>query len=235
MSNDSNPAPDRLPNPAAAQQSANPLENVHATATSNATAHDNARNELRKHLSSARRQLSEVQVIDYSSAICNSLLPLFEPCAHLGGYLALGNEVRVDAVLAMARQKMCKTYVPIVQADHQMVFAHIDDDIALVKNKFGILEPELGTTECIPAGCLDLVLVPLVGFDEHCQRMGMGGGFYDRAFAANKDSPERTKKPLLIGVAYNIQQTPSVLPDWWDVPLDIIVTETQVIRRAEAC
>jgi 5-formyltetrahydrofolate cyclo-ligase len=237
MSNDSIPDPDSdqdpdpLPNPAAAQQSSNSQEREKA----HATAMGNARNELRKHLSSARRQLSNAQVIDYSSAICKSLLPFIEPCAHIAGYLALGNEVRVDAVFNMARQKMCKTYVPIVQAEHQMVFAPIDDDVALVRNKFGILEPELAATESIPAGCLDVVLVPLVGFDEHCQRMGMGGGFYDRAFAVNKDSPDCTKKPLLIGVAYNIQQTASVLPDWWDVPLDIIVTETQVIRRAEAC
>jgi 5-formyltetrahydrofolate cyclo-ligase len=230
MSNDSIPDPDPVPNPAAAQQTPNSLEQENGHATAN----DNARNELRKHLSTARRQLSDAQVLDYSSAICKSLLPLIEPTAHLAGYLALDNEVRVNAVLHMARQKMCKTYVPIVQAEHQMVFAHIDDDVPLVKNKFGILEPKLATTESIAAACLDVVLVPLVGFDEHCQRMGMGGGFYDRAFAANKDSPDGTKKPLLIGVAYNIQQAASVLPDWWDVPLDIIVTETQVIRRAEA-
>lgn len=230
MSNDS------IPDPSAAQQSANSLEYEKATASARTTGNEtaNARNELRKHLSSARRQLSDAQVLEYSSAICARLLPLIEPSTRLAGYLALGNEVRVEAVLRMARQQLCKTYVPIVQAEHQMVFAHLDDDVPLIKNKFGILEPQLATTESIPSGCLDVVLVPLVGFDEHCQRMGMGGGFYDRAFAANKDSPQHTKKPLLIGVAYDIQQTPSVLPDWWDVPLDIIVTESQVLRRAQA-
>jgi 5-formyltetrahydrofolate cyclo-ligase len=59
----------------------------------------------------------------------------------------------------------------------------------------------------------------------------MGGGFYDRAFAENKHLQDEVTKPLLIGVAYDIQQTASVLPDWWDVPLDVIVTETRILRR----
>ncbi|MFT6639306.1 MAG: 5-formyltetrahydrofolate cyclo-ligase [Patiriisocius sp.] len=190
-----------------------------------------ARGKLRQHLLSTRRHLSDTQILEYSSAICNSLLPMIESVENLAGYIALGNEVRVDSVLSIARQRLCKTYVPIVQSDHQMVFAQIDHDTALVTNKFGILEPDLEKTESISPNSLDAVLVPLVGFDEQCQRMGMGGGFYDRAFSENKDSPVGLKKPLLIGVAYDIQQTASVLQDWWDVPLDIIVTETRILRR----
>jgi 5-formyltetrahydrofolate cyclo-ligase len=213
------------PDPVPAQQS--------AISQANANANANARDKLRKHLSSIRRQLSDAQVHEYSSAICNSLLPLVESVNNLAGYIALGNEVRVDSVLSTARQRLCKTYVPIVQSDQQMVFAQIDHDTALVTNKFGILEPDLDKTESILSHSLDAVLVPLVGFDEQCQRMGMGGGFYDRAFSANKDSPSGLKKPLLIGIAYDIQQTASVLPDWWDVPLDIIVTETRILRRPQ--
>jgi 5-formyltetrahydrofolate cyclo-ligase len=191
-----------------------------------------ARDELRKRLATERRQLSSEQVIEYSSSICGFLTPLIAPSANVAGYLALGNEVRVDAALSKAREQRCKTFVPIVQKDHQMVFAHFDDDTALVKNKFGILEPDLTTANTVAAGNLDVVLVPLVGFDKHCQRMGMGGGFYDRAFATNKDSPANLKTPLLIGVAYDVQKAASVMPDWWDVPLDIIVTQSGVIRRA---
>ena len=193
-----------------------------------------ARDTLRKQLSTARRQLSEDQVLEYSAAICNSLLSLIQPSSNIAGYLALGNEVRVNAILRAAREQQSKTYVPIVQSEHRMVFAHIDDEMPLVKNKFGILEPIVETSDTILAEHLDSVLVPLVGFDEHCQRMGMGGGFYDRAFAANKNAATGVKKPVLIGIAYDIQQTSSVLPDWWDVPLDYIVTETQILRRTHS-
>jgi len=71
------------------------------------------------------------------------------------------------------------------------------------------------------------VLVPLVGFDLSRNRMGMGGGFYDRSFAHRRDN---NGKPLLIGVAYDIQQADTVYPEWWDVKLDIIVTESRIIR-----
>lgn len=216
MSDAPNPVPNPVLSPAA--QSANAK----------------ARDELRKHLSSGRRQLLVTQVSEYSSAICDRLLSLIEPSTNLGGYLALGNEVQIEAALNAARQRSCKTYVPIVQSNHQMVFAQTDNDTLLIKNKFGILEPDLTTAVSISSADLDAVLVPLVGFDDQCQRMGMGGGFYDRAFAANNDSPAKLKRPLLIGVAYDIQHTASVLPDWWDVPLDIIVTETRIIRRSKS-
>lgn len=192
---------------------------------------ENVRNLLRKQLSAARRQLSNTQVIDYSSAICSNVLPLVEPFTHIAGYLAFGNEVRIDSALKTVRHRRCKTFVPIIKENHQMVFARIDDDTRLVKNSFGILEPDPANAQPVCAATLDAVLVPLVGFDEHCHRMGMGGGFYDRAFAARKESPDSNAIPLLIGVAYDVQQTSDVMPDWWDVPLDIVVTETRILRR----
>jgi 5-formyltetrahydrofolate cyclo-ligase len=219
------------PNPALQSANSQPSVDVDTVVETVVETGQDMRNELRKKLSSTRRQLSDVQVLEYSSVICHKLLSLIKPSTNIGGYLAVGNEVRIDPALDTARQRLCKTYVPIIQSDHQMVFAQIDDDMTLVKNKFGILEPDLAISTCILSGSLDAVLVPLVGFDEQCQRMGMGGGFYDRAFAENKHLQDEVTKPLLIGVAYDIQQTASVLPDWWDVPLDVIVTETRILRR----
>ena len=191
-----------------------------------------ARDSLRKQLISARRALSEEQVQEYSAAICHSVLSLIKPSHNVAGYLALGNEVRIDSVLAAARKQFCTTYVPIMQSQRQMMFAKIDDELPLIKNNFGILEPNPATAESIPSNELDIVLVPLVGFDKQCQRMGMGGGYYDRAFAPNKSTPDNTKNPFLIGIAYDVQQTDSVMPDWWDVPLDMVVTESRIIKCA---
>lgn len=208
-----------------------PAANTASSSTqASRSANTQTRDELRKQLICARRQLSDTQVHEYSTAISESLLSLIKPSLHVAGYLALGNEVQINTVLKTLRQHCCKTYVPIMQKERQMVFAKIDDDTVLLKNKFGILEPDLAISTTIAAKQLDVVLVPLVGFDAHCQRMGMGGGYYDRAFATNKTSANTVKKPRLIGVAYDVQQTSSVLPDWWDVPLDLIVTETQIIK-----
>jgi 5-formyltetrahydrofolate cyclo-ligase len=60
--------------------------------------------------------------------------------------------------------------------------------------------------------------------------MGMGGGYYDRAFASRRESVE---KPLLIGIAHEQQFVPSVFPDWWDVQLDCVVTEQRVRYRPD--
>lgn len=187
------------------------------------------RDALRSVLQLARRQLSQEQVAHYSANIANLLKGVIEPSSKLAGYLALGNEVKLDSVLEEARSQGCDTFVPIVQAENKMVFAPISDEIPLIKNHYGILEPKLILSECISASQLDMVLVPLVGFDDLCQRMGMGGGYYDRAFAHKRENPDA--KPRLVGVAYEVQNTKSVLPDWWDVPLDMVVTESRVIHR----
>ena len=187
------------------------------------------REALRSVLQLARRQLNKAQVEEYSETIAETLLMHLEPSVKVAGYLALGNEVKLDSVLRAARLQQCLTYVPIVQAENTMVFSPINDDIPLVKNQYGILEPKLTLSDCIPASELDVVLVPLVGFDEQCQRMGMGGGYYDRAFAHKRQ--DKAAKPLLIGVAYEVQSTRSVLADWWDVPLDMVVTEKRTIHR----
>lgn len=229
--------PDQGPNPAAGSVQAstpNPtLSRISGPKTAEQLTNTQARDELRKQLVSARRQLSDAQVLEFSSAISNRLLSLIEPSSSVAGYLPLGNEVRIDSVLRTVRQQLCKTYVPVMQKNRQMVFAKIDDETVLIKNSFGILEPDLATSETLHAERLDIVLVPLVGFDQECQRMGMGGGYYDRAFEANRAAPDNIKKPLLIGVAFDVQQTASVMPDWWDVPLDLIVTETQTIKNVK--
>ena len=76
----------------------------------------------------------------------------------------------------------------------------------------------------------DVVLVPLVAFDETGQRLGQGGGFYDRAIAAAGAS-----RPLLIGVAHAFQQVRSVPVEAWDMPLDAVVTEERVHEFRVGC
>ena len=78
-------------------------------------------------------------------------------------------------------------------------------------------------------GRLGTVLVPLVAFDRRGTRLGTGAGFYDRAFAFRLDQP-RGSAPVLIGLAYSWQELPAIERRPWDVPLDYIITEREVIR-----
>ena len=91
-------------------------------------------------------------------------------------------------------------------------------------NYFGIPEPDITPRKRCPTRSLDVVLMPLVAFDESGNRLGMGGGFYDQTFSY-KSRSGNVSKPFLIGVAYEFQRVDSLPTNWWDISLDGIVTE----------
>lgn len=189
---------------------------------------------LRQSLRQRRDSLSAASVAEHSHLIARQLLPLLQDAQHIAGYLALGNEVNVEEVLRDCRSRQAMTYVPLIQADHTLLFAPLDDNTGIVQNKYGIREPAPDARECIAPLALDAVLVPLLGFDPQCNRMGMGGGYYDRSFthrrhAANASAAQ--DKPLLVGVAHQRQCVDSLETQWWDVPLDLVVTESRIYRR----
>lgn len=93
-------------------------------------------------------------------------------------------------------------------------------------NKYAILEPQHNLKK-IPPENLDLVMVPLIAFDLKGNRLGTGGGYYDRTFAFLRE--QENKKPRMIGLAYAVQQAEQIPSDPWDVLLDGIVTEQEVI------
>jgi 5-formyltetrahydrofolate cyclo-ligase len=188
------------------------------------------RDDLRRQLKAARARLTQDTVKAHSQAIARLAMPLLLDARHVAGYLAMGSEVGVDDLMAQCRSKGMHTYVPIVKPQNTLVFAPLTEDTPLLSSTLGIREPVVDDTKCWPASSLDAVLVPLVGFDARCARMGMGGGYYDRAFACRRESVE---KPVLIGIAHEQQFVPSVFPDWWDVQLDCVVTEQRVRYRPD--
>ena len=97
-------------------------------------------------------------------------------------------------------------------------------------NRFGIPEPSRRNRRLRLAWTLDLLLVPLVGFDTECHRLGMGGGYYDRtlSYLSHRD---HWRRPRLIGLAHECQRVAALPVRPWDIPLDFVVTERQVYRR----
>ncbi len=98
-------------------------------------------------------------------------------------------------------------------------------------NKFGILEPACKPKYWLKPRQMDLMLLPLVAFDEAGNRLGMGGGFYDRSLAHLK-LRQHVRKPYLIGLAHECQKAGNVLVQSWDVPLNAIVTEKRVYETS---
>ncbi|MGQ7842929.1 5-formyltetrahydrofolate cyclo-ligase [Granulosicoccus sp. 3-233] len=192
--------------------------------------------DLRQTLRARRDGLSATTVAENSRLIARQVLPLLHGVRHIAGYLAFGNEVNVEPLLARCRAAQSLTFVPLIQPDHTLLFSPLDENTAIVQNRYGIREPEYTAEDCIYPSTLDAVLVPLLGFDPQCHRMGMGGGYYDRSFTHRRQAdatrlPTQGSSPLLIGVAHQLQCVDSLTPAWWDVPLDVVVTETRIYRR----
>ena len=104
-----------------------------------------------------------------------------------------------------------------------MVFQRIRAKQRLQKNRFGIDEPRRNRKQQRKVWALDLVLLPLVGFDRHGARLGMGGGFYDRSLAY-RALRKNWHKPTLLGLAHECQQVDRLAMASWDVPLQGTVT-----------
>lgn len=182
--------------------------------------------QLRQQLLNSRRQLSAAQVATLSQAMIKQLwqLDAVSKAQHIALYYAVNNEVNLTEFIPHAWQQDKQLYLPCIkQPTKQLNFKHYTKHTKLTPNRYKIPEPT--ETESIALDQLDIVLVPLVGFDPQCNRLGMGAGFYDRCFADHLKTP-RPQKPYLIGLAYEIQKVPQLSTNPWDVPLDLVVTET---------
>ena len=102
---------------------------------------------------------------------------------------------------------------------------HLISNVPL--NCYGIPEPVVNQTPINPR-MLDVVLVPLVAFDTAQNRLGMGAGFYDRVFEFKLWLPA-CKRPLLIGLAHDFQESNDIDAASWDVPLDVIITPSKIV------
>lgn len=182
---------------------------------------DNPRAPLRAELRARRAALRPGERLAAADAVARHLgehEALRQP-GYVGGYWAVNGELPLHAVqLRLAPgQVWC---LPVVQADGGLRFAPWRAGDPLKPNRYGIPEPDTDTT--LAPQELGLVLLPLLGFDRRGGRLGMGGGYYDRAFAFRRDQPA---PPHLVGVGYACQELPALAAEAWDVALDAVATE----------
>ena len=191
--------------------------------------HDEQRRAMRRELRERRSALSPEEQAGVSAAVGSRLAQIaaLERSLVVGGYRAIGGEVDLDATLTRLHDAGAMVTVPRVSGV-RLNFLPWSPTSETVAGSFGIDEPING--EPLPFTQHDVVLVPLVAFDETGQRLGQGGGFYDRAIAAAGAS-----RPLLIGVAHAFQQVRSVPIEAWDMPLDAVVTEDCVHEFRVGC
>ncbi|HBX57445.1 5-formyltetrahydrofolate cyclo-ligase [Pseudomonas sp. UBA2684] len=152
--------------------------------------------------------------------------PLFRRAQHIALYLPNDGEIDPRPLLRAAQQRGKATYLPVLSPwpRTKMVFQRVRPGDALIANRFHILEPRRNPAQQRTLRALDLVLLPLVGFDRHGARLGMGGGFYDRSLAY-RSMRKNWHKPTLLGLAHECQQVDRLAQASWDVPLMATVTD----------
>lgn len=189
---------------------------------------------LRQALRHKRRRLTPYQQQQASHRICQKISqqPWFINAASLAVYMATDGEVDPIKIAVMAHNRGKKVYLPVLHPVHKkhLLFIRFTPQTPLEKNRFGILEPRLKgyglkrTHHCATQR-LDLILMPLVGFDVQGGRLGMGGGFYDRTLALK---PAEFNRPKLVGLAHECQKVEHLPLEAWDIPLAGIITPKNV-------
>ena len=181
---------------------------------------------IRKEKKATRLNMTEHMVDERSSVISKNLLSLniLDQGFNIATFASFQNEPNTEELTNHFWADRKEVYLPVTN-EGSLKFYNYNSDSILLKNRFGISEPDTNEAEEIPIQSLDIILIPLVAFDHSCNRIGMGSGFYDKALSAI-DNTE--KKTYLIGLAYEFQKVNQIEPNKWDIPLDYVVTEKKV-------
>jgi 5-formyltetrahydrofolate cyclo-ligase len=189
-----------------------------------------ARKALRAELRAKRRAVTPVRRTVAAERVARNLDRAFHlrPGLRVALYASFPEELDSAPLIELARSRRCRIFLPrINRRNGRIRFLEAAAGGRESVNHLGIVEP-VGT-QPIAARWLDLVVQPLVGFDEYGLRLGMGGGFYDRTFAF-RNIHHTWRGPRLVGVAYSFQQVPSIAAAAYDVRMDAVVTEKGVVR-----
>lgn len=226
---------------------------------------DTSAKELRKQLRLKRQQLSHRQQLQHAQQAFEHLKKFLadytlltaktgqqSQALKIACFLTQDGELRTHAVIEyLCRETEHRVFIPTLESRPgvPMAFVEYQEGCKMENNRFGMPEPKKPVNQHLSGEELDIVIMPLVGFDLLGNRLGMGGGYYDQTFAfklpqqALKQAPSQVSKQevemeadlkdklptenevVLIGWAHSCQQVPRLPNEAWDVPLDGIITE----------
>ena len=187
---------------------------------------------LRLTLRQKRRSLNRLQQKTAAKALFKNAVrsQLFIKHKHIALYLSNDGEINTQYILSFLQKTPAKIYLPTIHPlnKHEIVFCRFKKHSNLTINRFGISEPHFNGKEKMAPQNLSLVLFPLVAFDIAGNRLGMGGGFYDKAFKFKRGAAN--SPPCLIGLAHDFQKQNKLPTEPWDISLGGIMTDKQMYR-----
>ncbi|WP_282110023.1 5-formyltetrahydrofolate cyclo-ligase [Shewanella algicola] len=185
-----------------------------------------SRDNIRRHVRQERNSLSTEEQSQLALIASRHMLAEIQAqsAQHVAVYLTHDGELATQKLIDALWELNINVYLPLIHpfCKGHLLFVRYDRDSVMVKNQYGISEPKLNVQHVITVEQLDMIITPMVAFDEHGNRMGMGGGYYDRTLAQVVNN-----KPLAVGFAHDCQEVSQVPTDFWDVPLPVIITPTR--------
>jgi len=188
------------------------------------------RNQLRKTLRQQRNLLDESEQEQHAQALAQQLQHsrLYKRSKRIAAYLPADGEIDPAYLIERAWHSNKQVYLPVLAPfTSKLYFAPFQPDCKMKLNRFKIAEPDVHPKHWLRAQQLDLILMPLVGFDIRGNRLGMGGGFYDRSL--NFTWFRKTRySPFLIGLAHQLQCVEQLPHQDHDVPMSMVATEQEL-------
>lgn len=183
---------------------------------------------LRTEILGKRSQLSSEDIKNKSNEIKNKLFQLreFKDANFIFSFISFKDEVHTHDIITESLSMGKRVGVPItVDKPRELLVSELKDfHRELEIGYYNILAPKKEFERIVSPDLVDLVLVPGLAFDKYGYRVGYGGGYYDRFFANTK------KKMIKIGLCFDFQILPQVPMDFYDIPIDYIITESRIIK-----
>ncbi len=178
--------------------------------------------ELRRSFTQSKQSKAARQAAEHAQT-----LRQWQSAKSIAIYLDADGELGTQAIIQAALTQNREIYLPVIGPKRTLTFAHWVTDQPLVSNALGIGEPNSNATRCSIEE-LDILFMPLVAWDKRGNRLGMGGGYYDRALAG-------VSGPALIGLAHSEQEVDTVPSEHWDAVLDAVLTEQGIYHCHNKC
>lgn len=180
--------------------------------------------QLRTQVRKARRSLSALEQKRAAIRLQHQLSqnPSFKYAKRIALYLPSDGEVDTQLAIKQAWKRRQTVYLPVLDPIRKgfLWFVEYKANSIMRNNRFGIAEPDTRFNKRISAKFIQAVGLPLVAFDNQGNRLGMGGGFYDRSFEFCQQS---ATKPKLFGLAHQCQQVDKLPTESWDIQLAGII------------
>jgi 5-formyltetrahydrofolate cyclo-ligase len=183
---------------------------------------------IRAQMKKQRALLTDEQVVAASLDITYRLWhqPFMLRSRRIAAYFAFGGEVECRFLIEGAWRRGREVYLPVIRGKG-LAFAQFCANSGVIPNRYGIPEPVCPPPNLFKPSDMDVILAPLVAFDEFGNRIGMGAGFYDRTLRFLKHR-HRWLRPRVVGLAYEFQKTAQIKASGWDIPLHKVITEHRV-------